>query len=97
MGLESWRQLNRQFNPITIQSTLTSQQLELKPKGASKLSEMPGALLAWEANLRKRTDEGREQPSDELKRLALLRMLPPKIRQSIWGSLRSCTPLLVIF
>ena len=68
IGLEAWRQLHLQFNPQTLTSTVHAQQLEHHPKGASKMSEMPGALLEWEKNLQRCIQEGRVPPSDEWKR-----------------------------
>ena len=58
VGLESWRLLATQFNPKTIQSTMSAEHLERNPKGASKMSEMPARLLEWERNLRRCLDEG---------------------------------------
>ena len=84
LGLESYRLLCSQFNAKTIQATMMAQHREQHPKGAQKLSDMPARLLAWEQDLRRCADEGRDQPSDECKRLALLRMLPSKQRDSIW-------------
>ena len=85
VGLESWRLLCKQFNPRTLQSTLNAQELETRPKGASKMSEMPARLLEWEKNLQRCTQEGREQPRDDVKRLALLKMLPQKQWSKIWS------------
>ena len=48
LGLESWRMLNRQFNPRTLIGTLNAHQLETRPKGATKMSDLPGCLLEWE-------------------------------------------------
>ena len=48
LGLESWRMLAKQFNPRTLQATLAAQDLETKPRGASKVSELPARLLEWE-------------------------------------------------
>ena len=48
LGLESWRLLSAQFNPRTIRGTLAAQYQESHPKGAAKLSDMPGCLLVWE-------------------------------------------------
>ena len=84
VGLESWRLLCKQFNPKTLQSTLNAQDMETKPRGASKMAEMPARLVEWEKSLRRCTEEGREQPSDEVKRLALFRMIPPKQRAELW-------------
>ena len=47
LGIESWRLLSLQYNPRTLQSTQQSQQLELYPKGASKIAELPACLLKW--------------------------------------------------
>ena len=84
VGLDSWRLLCKQFNPRTLQSTLNAQDLETKPRGASKIAEMPARLVEWEKALRRCTQEGRDQPSDEVKRLALFRMLPQKQRSELW-------------
>ena len=76
--------LNRQFNPRTLTGIMNSQQLETRPKGATRMSELPGCLLEWEKNLRRCLQEGRTPPDDETKRLALLRMLPESQRKTIW-------------
>ena len=86
MGLEAWRRLCLQFNPRTIRGTLNSQHLETHPRGAKKLSDLPGCLAEWERNLRRCTQEGRPQPDEETKRLALLKMLPAKQQESIWDT-----------
>ena len=70
IGLESWRMLAKQFNPRTLVSTMAAQDLETKPRGASKMSEMPARLFEWEKNIRRCIQEGREPPSDHVKRLA---------------------------
>merc|ERR1739836_186912 len=64
VGLESWRRLHAQFNPKTIRGTLQSQHLEQHPRGAKKLSELPGCLAEWERNLRRCIAEGRVPPDD---------------------------------
>ena len=48
------------------------------------MADLPGCLAEWERNLRRCTQEGRAQPSEETKRLALLKMLPTKQREAIW-------------
>ena len=48
------------------------------------MSDLPGCLLEWEKNLRRCLQEGRTPPDEPTKRLALLRMLPAKQRESIW-------------
>ena len=63
VGLESWRLLCKQFNPKTLQSTLNAQDMETKPRGASKMAEMPARLVEWEKSLRRCAQEGREQPA----------------------------------
>ena len=78
VGLETWRRLAKQYNPRTIQGTLTAQHKEYNPRGATKMSELPGCLLEWERDLRRCQQEGRKCPDDEVKRLTLLKMLPPK-------------------
>ena len=84
VGLESWRLLATQFNPKTLQGTISAEHLERNPRGAAKMSEMPARLLEWERNLRRCLDEGREPPNEESKRLALLKMIPAKQRATIW-------------
>ena len=57
------------------------------------MSDLPGCILEWERrNLRKCIEEGREPPSDERKRLALLKMLPPKNRAAIWDTANKLYP-----
>ena len=72
--------LAKQFNPRTLQGAMTAQYREQHPQGASKISELPERLLEWERDLRICLQEGRTPPSDEMKRLALLRMIPAKER-----------------
>ena len=84
VGLESWRMLSNQFNPRTLAGALSAQDKELRPKGAKSISQMPNALLEWEKDLRRCIAEGRTPPDDRTKRLALLRMLPPNERKTIW-------------
>ena len=48
------------------------------------MAQLPGCLLEWERNLRRCIQEGRSPPSDDTKRLALLRMLPASQRKVIW-------------
>ena len=92
LGLESWRMLGRQFNNRTLQSTLTAKHLEDHPRGANKISEMPSRLLEWERNLRRCVEEGRDPPTDDNKRLALLKMLPAKQRDAIWDTANKLYP-----
>ena len=84
--------LCKQFNPRTLQATDAAQQLETHPRGATKMSEMPARLLEWEKNLQRCITEGREPPNDEYKRLALLRMIPPKERAAIWETANKLYP-----
>ena len=84
VALESWRLLYAQYNPQTLSSTMTAQHLESHPKGASKIADLPACLLAWEKNLQRGLKEGRTPPSDDTKRLALLRMLPKQQREKVW-------------
>ena len=63
---------------------MTAQHLESHPKGASKLSDLPSCLLTWEKNLQRGLLEGRSPPSEETKRLALLRMIPKAQREKLW-------------
>ena len=62
------------------------------PKVANRISELPGCLLEWEKNLRRCLAEGRTPPSDETKRLALLRMIPSKQRGEIWQTANKLYP-----
>ena len=48
------------------------------------MADLPGCLAEWERNLRRCIAEGRAPPDEGTKRLALLRMLPQKQRESIW-------------
>ena len=82
VGIESWRRLCAQFNPKTIRGALNSQHLEMHPRKAKKLSDLPGCLAEWERNLRRCIAEGRVPPDEGTKRLALLKMLPQ--REAIW-------------
>ena len=45
LGLESYRLLCRQYNPMTLQGTMTAQHYELKPKGAKSMSDLPARIL----------------------------------------------------
>ena len=45
VALESYRLLCKEFNPITLQGTITAQHYEQNPRKASKLSELPARLL----------------------------------------------------
>ena len=58
IGLESWRMLSNQFNPRTLAGALSAQDKETRPKGATKLSQMPNALLEWEKDLRRCIADG---------------------------------------
>ena len=92
IGLESWRLLNAQFNPKTLLGTMTAQDMETKPKGAAKMSDLPGCIQEWEKSLRRCVQEGRTPPDDSTKRLALLRMIPPKQRGEIWQTANKLYP-----
>ena len=59
VGLETWRMLAKQYNPVTLTSTMNATHLESHPKGAAKLSDLPGCLSEWELNLRRCVQEGR--------------------------------------
>ena len=83
IGLESWRQLWAEFAPTTLTSTGKSQQLEKFPRPAKTMGDLSKRLLEWERDLRRCTDEGRTLPSDEEKRLALLRLLPTTQRKAL--------------
>ena len=50
------------------------------------MADLPGCLAEWERNLRRLVDEGIEAPSDQKKRLALLKMLPEKVREKLWDT-----------
>ena len=63
-----------------------SQHLEQHPKGAKTMGELPGALLEWEKNLRRCSQEGRKPPDDDWKRLTLLKMLPKAQRVALWDT-----------
>ena len=80
MARNWWRMLAKQFNARTLSSTLHAQDLETRPKGAAKMADLPQCMLEWERNLRRCIQEERSPPSDEAKRLARLRMIPPKGR-----------------
>ena len=82
IGLETWRLLWAEFSPQTLTSTMRSQQLEKFPKPAKNMSEMSKRLLDWERDLRRCSEEGRSLPSEEEKRLALLRLLPGPQRKA---------------
>ena len=84
-GLESWRLLYAQYYPQTLQSTITAEHLEHHPRPAAKVSDPPARLAEWDQNLRRCIEEGRAPPSDSIKRLALLKMLPPKERKELWS------------
>ena len=45
VALESYRLLCKEFNPITLQGTITAQHYEQNPKKATKLAELPARLL----------------------------------------------------
>ena len=92
VGLESWRQLCRNFNPRTLQGTLNAQHLETHPNGASMMPDLPKCMLEWEKNLRRCVQEGRTPPNDETKRLALLRMIPATQRKEIWHTANKLYP-----
>ena len=85
VGLETWRMLAKQYNPMTLTNTMNASHMETHPRGATKLSDLPACLSEWELNLRRCVQEGRDPPNDATKRLALLRMLPAKEKQSIWN------------
>ena len=86
IGLETWRLLWAEFSPQTLTSTMRSQQLEKFPKPAKNMSEMSKRLLDWERDLRRCSEEGRSLPSEEEKRLALLRLLPGPQRKALWDT-----------
>ena len=86
VGIESWRRLCFQYNPKTLRGTMAAQHKELHPKGAKKMSELPKCIADWERDLRRCSQEGRSQPDNETKRLALLRMLPTKQREALWDN-----------
>ena len=65
---------------------MAAQHKEQNPKGAKKMSELPGRIADWERDLRRCSQEGRSQPDEETKRLALLRMLPAKQREALWDT-----------
>ena len=48
------------------------------------MEDLPACIAEWERNLRRCVQEGRAQPTEEGKRLALLKMLPTKQREAIW-------------
>merc|ERR1711994_572589 len=75
VALETWRQLWAEFCPQTLVSTMRSQQLEKFPRQAKNMGELSKRLLEWERDLRRCADEGRARPTEEEKRLALLRIL----------------------
>ena len=56
------------------------------------MSELPGCLLEWEKDLRRCQQEGRKCPDDEVKRLTLLKMLPPKQRATVWANANQLYP-----
>merc|ERR1711884_442998 len=87
VALESWRLLWSQHNPTTLTSTMQAQQLEKFPKPAKSMADLPGCILAWEKCLQRCVDEGRALPSDDEKRLALLRMLPGPQRKALWDTM----------
>ena len=72
--------------------TMAANQLETHPRAASKMSELSGCIMEWDKNLRRCVQEGRTPPSDEAKRLALLRMLPTKQREKIWTNANQLYP-----
>ena len=92
IGLETWRLLAREFNPRTIQGTLTAQHHEYNPRGATTMSDVPKCLLEWERSLRRCAQEGRKAPDDEVKCLTLLKMLPAKQRTLIWSNANQLYP-----
>ena len=60
IGLETWRLLAREFNPRTIQGTLTAQHHEYNPRGASTMADLPKCLLEWERSLPRCQQESRK-------------------------------------
>merc|ERR1711994_460495 len=86
VALESWRLLWSQHNPTTLTSTMQAQQMGKFPKAAKNMGELLGCILAWEKCLQRCVDEGRSLPSDDEKRLALLRMLPVAQRKALWDT-----------
>merc|ERR1711994_134385 len=86
LALESWRLLWATYSPVTLTSTMQAQQMEKFPKPAKSMADLPACLIAWEKSLQRCTEEGRTLPSDEEKRLALLRLLPSKQRQALWDT-----------
>ena len=86
VALETWRRLWAEFCPQTLVSTMQSQQKEKFPKPAKNMGELSKRLLEWERDLRRCGEEGRALPTDEEKRLALLRILPSTQRKSLWDT-----------
>ena len=56
------------------------------------MSDMAGCIAEWERDLRRCLQEGRKQPDDETKRLALLKMLPQKQREALWDNADALYP-----
>ena len=56
------------------------------------MADLPKCLLEWERSLRRCQQEGRKTPDDEVKRLTLLKMLPPKPRAQIWANANQLYP-----
>ena len=48
------------------------------------MSELLARLLEWNRNFQRCSQEGRKQLDEEVKRLALFRMISPKQRGELW-------------
>ena len=82
-GFESWRQLSRRFSPSGGQYELDMMSRLMSPKKATKLQELPGAILRFERDIRTyESRTGRRFP-EEWKSPTFLRILPDCHREEL--------------
>ena len=83
LGFEAWRQLARRFSPSGGQYELDMMNSLMNPKKASKLADLPGAILRFERDIRTyESRTGRAFP-EEWESPTFLRILPDSHREEL--------------
>ena len=83
LGFEAWRQLSRRFSPSGGQYELDMMNSLMNPKKATKLSELPGAILRFERDIRTYESRTGQRFPEEWKSPTFLRILPESHREEL--------------
>ena len=82
-GLDSWRRLCKEYDPVTAPSKLRLLRQLLHPKPVPQLRNLVQAIEGWERQLKEYIERSKEPVSDSTKRLSIMAMCPEALQEHL--------------